>query len=141
MKLDFDRNSTEQGYAYLWLRLAKPYAGDTYGFHSPLLDGTEVAVVFDGGDPDRPYIAYALHDSEHPDHVTSENHTRNVRRTRTISCGWRTSAGRAYQARDGIWQNAAEHGALVNGQREKRGAGFELRTDEYGAVRAAKGCS
>ncbi|MFK5012106.1 phage baseplate assembly protein V, partial [Klebsiella pneumoniae] len=70
VKLDFDRNSAEQGYAYLWLRLAKPYAGDTYGFHSPLIDGTEVAVVFDGGDPDRPYIAYALHDSEHPDHVT-----------------------------------------------------------------------
>ncbi|HBX8080980.1 TPA: type VI secretion system tip protein VgrG, partial [Klebsiella pneumoniae] len=34
VKLDFDRDSTEQGYAYLWLRLAKPYAGDTYGFHS-----------------------------------------------------------------------------------------------------------
>ncbi|EPC3806548.1 type VI secretion system Vgr family protein [Enterobacter ludwigii] len=34
VKLDFDRNSPEQGYAYLWLRLAKPYAGDTYGFHS-----------------------------------------------------------------------------------------------------------
>lgn len=81
VKLDFDRNSSEQGYAYLWLRLAKPYAGDTYGFHSPLLDGTEVAVVFDGGDLDRPYIAYALHDSEHPDHVTSDNHTRNVWRT------------------------------------------------------------
>ncbi|MCZ6319092.1 type VI secretion system tip protein VgrG, partial [Escherichia coli] len=81
VKLDFDRNSTERGYAYLWLRLAKPYAGDTYGFHSPLIDGTEVAIVFDGGDPDRPYIAYALHDSEHPDHVTSDNHTRNVWRT------------------------------------------------------------
>ena len=51
VKLDFDRNSAEQGYAYLWLRLAKPYAGDKYGFHSPLLDGTEVAVVFDGGEP------------------------------------------------------------------------------------------
>ncbi|EBV9190160.1 type VI secretion system tip protein VgrG, partial [Salmonella enterica subsp. arizonae serovar 18:z4,z23:-] len=37
VKLDFDRNSPEQGYAYLWLRLAKPYAGDTYGFHSPLI--------------------------------------------------------------------------------------------------------
>ncbi|HHY1665099.1 TPA: type VI secretion system Vgr family protein, partial [Escherichia coli] len=29
VKLDFDRNSTERGYAYLWLRLAKPCAGDT----------------------------------------------------------------------------------------------------------------
>ncbi len=141
VKLDFDRNSTEQGYAYLWLRLAKPYAGDTYGFHSPLIDGTEVAVVFDGGDPDRPYIAYALHDSEHPDHVTSENHTRNV---------WRTPANNKLRMEDKRGEEhiklATEYGKtqlnmghLVNGQREKRGAGFELRTDEYGAVRAAKG--
>ena len=141
VKLDFDRNSTEQGYAYLWLRLAKPYAGDTYGFHSPLLDGTEVAVVFDSGDPDRPYIAYALHDSEHPDHVTSENHTRNV---------WRTPANNKLRMEDKRGEEhiklATEYGKtqlnmghLVNGQREKRGAGFELRTDEYGAVRAAKG--
>lgn len=141
VKLDFDRNSAEQGYAYLWLRLAKPYAGDTYGFHSPLLDGTEVAVVFDGGDPDRPYIAYALHDSEHPDHVTSDNHTRNV---------WRTPANNKLRMEDKRQEEhiklATEYGKtqlnmghLVNGQREKRGAGFELRTDEFGAVRAAKG--
>ncbi|EPH3087000.1 type VI secretion system Vgr family protein [Klebsiella pneumoniae] len=141
VKLDFDRNSAEQGYAYLWLRLAKPYAGDTYGFHSPLIDGTEVAVVFDGGDPDRPYIAYALHDSEHPDHVTSDNHTRNV---------WRTPANNKLRMEDKRQEEhiklATEYGKtqlnmghLVNSQREKRGAGFELRTDEYGAVRAAKG--
>ncbi|MEG5755948.1 MULTISPECIES: type VI secretion system tip protein VgrG [Enterobacter cloacae complex] len=141
VKLDFDRNSAEQGYAYLWLRLAKPYAGDKYGFHSPLLDGTEVAVVFDGGDPDRPYIAYALHDSEHPDHVTSDNHTRNV---------WRTPANNKLRMEDKRQEEhiklATEYGKtqlnmghLVTGQREKRGAGFELRTDEHGAVRAAKG--
>ncbi|EOB0291978.1 type VI secretion system Vgr family protein [Escherichia coli] len=141
VKLDFDRNSTEQGYAYLWLRLAKPYAGDTYGFHSPLIDGTEVAIVFDGGDPDRPYIAYALHDSEHPDHVTSDNHTRNV---------WRTPANNKLRMEDKRQEEhiklATEYGKtqlnmghLVNSRREKRGAGFELRTDEHGAVRAAKG--
>ncbi|EFJ6421109.1 type VI secretion system tip protein VgrG [Escherichia coli] len=141
VKLDFDRNSTEQGYAYLWLRLAKPCAGDTYGFHSPLIDGTEVAIVFDGGDPDRPYIAYALHDSEHPDHVTSDNHTRNV---------WRTPANNKLRMEDKRQEEhiklATEYGKtqlnmghLVNSRREKRGAGFELRTDEHGAVRAAKG--
>lgn len=141
VKLDFDRSSSEQGYACVWLRLAKPYAGDTYGFHSPLIDGTEVAVVFDGGDPDRPYIAYALHDSEHPDPVTSDNHTRNV---------WRTPANNKLRMEDKRQEEhiklATEYGKtqlnmghLVNSQREKRGAGFELRTDEHGAVRAAKG--
>lgn len=141
VRLDFDRTGTEQGYGYLWLRLAKPYAGDTYGWHAPLLDGTEVSVAFDAGDPDRPYIAHAQHDSEHPDHVTRDNHTRNV---------LRTPANNKLRMED---KRQEEHikltteygksqlnlGHLVNAQREQRGTGFELRTDEWGAVRAAKG--
>ncbi|MCT4702656.1 type VI secretion system tip protein VgrG [Enterobacteriaceae bacterium H20N1] len=141
IRLDFDRSSTEQGYAYLWLRMAKPYAGDTYGFHSPLLDGTEVSVMFDGGDPDRPYIAHAQHDSEHPDHVTNDNHTRNV---------WRTAGDNKFRLED---KRQEEHfklatpfgktqlngGHVVDARREPRGTGFELRTDEYGAVRAGRG--
>lgn len=141
VKLDFDRNSTEQGYAYLWLRMAKPYAGDTYGFHAPLLDGTEVSVVFDSGDPDRPYIAYTQHDSEHPDHVTNDNRTRNI---------WRTPANNKLRMEDlrqqehiklstEFGKSQLNMGHLVNAQREQRGSGFELRTDEFGAVRAAKG--
>ncbi|ECG8635778.1 type VI secretion system tip protein VgrG, partial [Salmonella enterica subsp. arizonae] len=81
VKLDFDREGTESGYGYLWLRMAKPYAGETLGWHTPLIDGTEVAIAYSNGDIDLPYIAYALHDSEHPDHVTRDNHTRNVLRT------------------------------------------------------------
>lgn len=141
VKLDFDRDDTEHGYGYLWLRMAKPYAGDTYGWHAPLLDGTEVSVMFDGGDPDRPYIAYAQHDSDHPSHVTRDNHTRNI---------WRTPANNKLRMEDKRQEEhiklATEYGKtqlnmghLVNGQREQRGAGFELRTDEHGAVRAAKG--
>ncbi|EMN1410665.1 type VI secretion system tip protein VgrG [Enterobacter cloacae] len=141
VRLDFDRNSTEQGYAYLWLRMAKPYAGDTFGFHSPLLDGTEVSVMFDGGDPDRPYIAHAQHDSEHPDHVTRDNHTRNI---------WRTAGDNKLRLED---KRQEEHfklatpfgktqlngGHVVDSEREPRGTGFELRTDEYGALRAGRG--
>lgn len=141
VRLDFDRSGTGQGYAFLWLRMAKPYAGDTYGWHAPLLDGTEVAVAFDGGDPDRPYIAHARHDSAHPDHVTSDNHTRNI---------WRTPAHNELRMED-LRQKEHIHltteygktqlgmGHLVDDQNTQRGAGFELRTDEYGAVRAAKG--
>jgi type VI secretion system secreted protein VgrG len=46
--------------------MAKPYAGETLGWHTPLIDGTEVAIAYSNGDIDLPYIAYALHDSEHP---------------------------------------------------------------------------
>ncbi|MFT2108094.1 type VI secretion system Vgr family protein [Enterobacter nematophilus] len=141
VRLDFDRSEAEQGYAYLWLRMAKPYAGDTYGFHSPLLDGTEVSVMFDSGDPDRPYIAHAQHDSEHPDLVTRDNHTRNI---------WRTAGDNKFRLED---KRQEEHfklatpygktqlngGHVVDARREPRGTGFELRTDEYGAVRAGRG--
>ncbi|NUW62563.1 type VI secretion system tip protein VgrG [Cronobacter sakazakii] len=141
VKLDVDRAGREQGYAYLWLRLAKPYAGDNYGWHAPLLDGTEVSVAFDSGDPDRPYIAHAQHDSAHPDHVTRDNNTRNV---------LRTPANNKLRMEDQRQQEhiklATEYGKtqlnlghLVDAQRQARGTGFELRTDEYGAVRAAKG--
>lgn len=141
VRLDFDRNDTERGYAFLWLRMAKPYAGDAYGWHAPLLDGTEVAVAFDGGDPDRPYIAHARHDSEHPDPVTRENHTRNL---------WRTPAHNELRMEDLRQKEhihlSTEYGAsrlgmghLVDERNAQRGAGFELRTDGHGAVRAAKG--
>ncbi|MFV3332393.1 type VI secretion system Vgr family protein [Pseudomonas sp. NY15437] len=78
----FDRDEWKPGQESCWLRLARPYAGDTFGLHLPLIQGTEVRVAFAGnGDPDQPYIAHAIHDSQHPDHVTLRNYKRNVLRT------------------------------------------------------------
>lgn len=142
VKFDADQDSKQQGYESMLLRLAKPYGGDTYGIHFPLIQGTEVAVAFHEGDPDRPYIAHALHDSRHPDHVTEANHTRNV---------IRTPANNKLRMED---KRGEEHiklsteyggktqlnlGHNVDAQRAMRGEGFELRTDQWGAIRAGKG--
>lgn len=141
VRLDFDRDDAEQGFAYLWLRMAKPYAGETYGWHTPLTDGTEVAIAYSSGDIDLPYISHALHDSEHPDPVTRDNHTRNV---------LRTPSNNKLRMED---QRGEEHiklateygktqlntGHLVDAQEKPRGKGFELRTDEQGVIRVAKG--
>ena len=141
VRLDFDRSDSEQGYGYLWLRMAKPYSGETYGWHTPLTDGTEVAIAYSNGDIDLPYIAYALHDSEHPDLVTRDNHTRNI---------LRTPANNKLRMED---QRGEEHiklateygrtqlnsGNLVDNQGQRRGQGTELRTDEWGTLRAGKG--
>ncbi|MTC71298.1 type VI secretion system Vgr family protein [Providencia sp. wls1914] len=142
VKFDADRDDKTKGYESMPVRLAKPYAGDTYGMHFPLIQGTEVAIAFHEGDPDRPYIAHALHDSRHPDHVTDKNNTRNV---------IRTPANNKLRMEDKRGQEhiklSTEYGGktqlnlghLVNAEREQRGDGFELRTDRWGAIRAGKG--
>ncbi|HBL4690706.1 type VI secretion system tip protein VgrG [Citrobacter sedlakii] len=141
VKLDFDREGTEPGYGYLWLRMAKPYAGETLGWHTPLTDGTEVVIAYSNGDIDLPYIAYALHDSEHPDLVDRDNHTRNI---------LRTPANNKLRMEDKRGEEhiklATEYGKtqlntghLVDSQGQRRGQGTELRTDEWGAIRAGKG--
>ncbi|SUX95912.1 type VI secretion system Vgr family protein [Citrobacter youngae] len=142
VKFDADQDSKQQGYESMLLRLARPYGGDTYGIHFPLIQGTEVAVAFHEGDPDRPYIAHALHDSRHPDHVTEANHTRNV---------IRTPANNKLRMED---KRGEEHvklsteyggktqlnlGHNVDAQRALRGEGAELRTDDWVAVRGGKG--
>ncbi len=141
VRLDFDREGTEPGYGYLWLRMAKPYAGETYGWHTALTDGTEVAIAYSNGDIDLPYISHALHDSEHPDPVTRDNHTRNV---------LRTPANNKLRMEDKRGEEhiklATEYGKtqlntghLVDAQGKTRGQGTELRTDEWGTLRAGKG--
>ncbi|MGS8431562.1 type VI secretion system tip protein VgrG [Escherichia coli] len=37
VNLDFDRDTWKPGYESLWVRQSRPYAGDTYGLHLPLL--------------------------------------------------------------------------------------------------------
>ncbi|ENH4879808.1 type VI secretion system tip protein VgrG [Salmonella enterica] len=141
VRLDFDREGTARGYGYLWLRMAKPYAGDTLGWHTPLTDGTEVAVAYSNGDIDLPYIAYALHDSEHPDHVNRDNHTRNVLRTpanNKLRMEDRRGEEHIKLATE-YGKTQLNSGHLVDAQGQRRGKGTELRTDEWGSLRAGKG--
>ncbi|QBX82650.1 type VI secretion system Vgr family protein [Citrobacter tructae] len=141
VKLDFSREDAEPGFNYLWVRQAKPYAGEEYGWHMPLIDGTEVGIAYDGGDIDRPYIAHAFHDSEHVDIVTRDNRSQNI---------LRTAAGNELRMED---KRGEEHialttpygatqlnqGHITDEQGKPRGSGFELRTDEHGVIRVAKG--
>lgn len=142
VKFDADRDDKNPGQESMPVRLAKPYSGDAYGFHFPLIQGTEVAIAFEEGDPDRPYIAHALHDSRHVDHVTDKNGTRNV---------IRTAANNKLRMED---KRGEEHiklsteyggktqlnlGHNVNASRELRGEGAELRTDDWISIRGGKG--
>ncbi|WP_276868122.1 type VI secretion system Vgr family protein [Enterobacter oligotrophicus] len=141
VKLDFDREGTEPGYGYLWLRMAKPYAGETLGWHTPLTDGTEVAIAYSNGDIDLPYIAYALHDSEHPDLVNRDNHTRNILRTPANSkLRMEDKRGEEHiKLATEYGKTQLNIGHLVDSKGQRRGQGAELRTDEHGVIRAGKG--
>jgi type VI secretion system secreted protein VgrG len=139
--LPFDLDQWSPGGTSRPVRFAKPYSGDDYGHHFPLIDGAEVAIVFTAGDPDRPVIIGAMHDSLHPDLVNNLNNTRNI---------VRTAAQNELRMED---KEGVEHihlttpfqtselnlGHMVDAGRKERGQGAELRTDGHVAVRGAKG--
>ncbi|WP_042303929.1 type VI secretion system Vgr family protein [Paraburkholderia kururiensis] len=141
IKLPFDLDEWSPGGTSRPVRFAKPYSGDNYGHHFPLIDGAEVAIIFTDGHPDRPVIIGAMHDSLHPDLVNNLNHTRNL---------IVTAAGNTQRMED---KEGVEHihlmtpfqdselnlGHMVDGDRKERGQGAELRTDGPAAVRGAKG--
>ncbi|MGP9315889.1 type VI secretion system tip protein VgrG [Yersinia pseudotuberculosis] len=142
VNLMFDRDSWEPGYESLWVRQARPYAGDSYGLHLPLLAGTEVAIAFEDGNPDRPYIAYVLHDSAHGDHVTISNYKRNVLRTPSNNkLRLEDERGKEHIKLSTEYGGKSQLnlGHLVDNEKQPRGEGFELRTDSFGVLRAEKG--
>jgi len=142
VKFMLDRDDWPAGRASMWLRLARPYAGDTYGLHLPLLAGTEVGVIFEQGDPDRPIISHAIHDSLHPDHVTIQNYKRNVLRTpanNKIRLDDTRGQEHIKVSTEYSGKSQLNLGHLVDAQRGQRGEGFEVRTDDWGAIRAGKG--
>ncbi|WP_161205171.1 type VI secretion system Vgr family protein [Klebsiella pneumoniae] len=137
-----DRARWETGFESLWVRQSRPYAGDTYGLHLPLLAGTEVAIGFEDGNPDRPYIAGVLHDSAHGDHVTIRNDKRNVLRTpanNKIRLDDERGKEHIKVSTEYGGKSQLNLGHLVDSDRQPRGEGFELRTDSWGAIRAQKG--
>ncbi|WP_162801004.1 DUF2345 domain-containing protein, partial [Trinickia caryophylli] len=137
IKLPFDLDEWSPGGTSRPVRFAKPYSGDNYGHHFPMIDGAEVAIVFTDGHPDRPVIIGAMHDSLHPDLVNNLNHTRNI---------VRTAAQNELRMED---KEGIEHihlttphqtselnlGHMVDGDRKERGRGAELRSDGPVAVR------
>ena len=142
VKFDADRDGKSQGQESMPVRLAKPYGGDVYGFHFPLIQGTEVAIAFHEGDPDRPYIAHAMHDSRHVDHVTEKNHTRNVIRTPTNNkLRMEDERGKEHIKLSTEYGGKPQLnlGHNVDTSRSLRGEGAELRTDKWVAIRGGSG--
>ena len=142
VKFDADRDEKRQGMESMPVRFAKPYGGEKYGFHFPLIQGTEVAIAFHEGDPDRPYIAHAMHDSRHVDHVTEANSTRNVIRTAGVNkLRMEDKRGEEHVKLSTEYGGKTQLnlGHNVDASRVLRGEGAELRTNDWVSVRGGKG--
>ncbi|MDC3962176.1 type VI secretion system Vgr family protein [Polyangium jinanense] len=77
----FDEGDAIDGSRSTWVRMLQPHGGTVEGHHFPLRKGTEVHLVFLGGDPDRPVIVGAAHNAETPSVVTQGNYTKNLIRS------------------------------------------------------------
>lgn len=81
VRLMHDESGADDGKASTRVRMSQPHGGDDEGWHLPLRKGTEVALSFMGGDPDRPLIVGVLPNAHTVSPVTSANHTTNVLQT------------------------------------------------------------
>jgi type VI secretion system secreted protein VgrG len=145
VRLDLDFDEWNPGGESVPLRLAKPFAGALQtGFHFPVLDGTEAVIMARDGDPNKLFISQFHHTSLQTDLITNQDRwmSRHVIRTQSDN---------KFEIED--WEGeehvklSTQHsgksqlilGHIVNGKREHRGSGFDLRTDARGAVRAGGG--
>ncbi|WP_175019544.1 type VI secretion system Vgr family protein [Burkholderia contaminans] len=141
IKLPFDLDEWSPGGTSRPVRFAKPYSGDNYGHHFPLIDGAEVAIVHTDGDPNRPVIIGAMHDSVHPDLVNNLNHTRNLIRTAAQNeLRMEDKEGNEHVHLITPFQASQLNlGFMVDTDRKARGKGAELATYGHAAIRAADG--
>ncbi|WP_096725117.1 type VI secretion system Vgr family protein [Paraburkholderia acidicola] len=145
VRFDCDFDEWNPGGESVPLRLAKPFAGKLQtGFHFPALDGDEAVLAFRDGDPDKPYISQFHHHSQAVDLITNQDRwlSRNVIRTQSNN----KLRMEDWEGQESI-KLSTEHsgksqlnlGYLVDGKKEQRGEGFELRTSGHGALRAGRG--
>lgn len=145
VRLDCDYGEWPAGGESIPLRLAKPFAGGLQtGFHFPVVEGTEAIIGFRDADANKPFILGFHHNSQQVDLITSQDRwlSRNVVRTQSDN----KVEFEDWEGQEHV-KFSTEHsgktqlilGHIVDGQRQKRGEGFELRTDAWGALRAGGG--
>ncbi|WP_244850022.1 type VI secretion system Vgr family protein [Caballeronia sp. SL2Y3] len=146
----WQRNDPPDERSSCWVRVAQNWAGATWGHMAIPRIGQEVIVAFLDGDPDQPIIiGRTYHAANLPPYELPRHNTISTIRSKEHK-GSRASELRIDDTQQQI--SAAlmsDHGAsalhlgyLTHPRPQggaPRGEGFELRTDEHGALRAGKG--
>ncbi|WP_347557782.1 type VI secretion system Vgr family protein [Robbsia sp. KACC 23696] len=145
----WDRINNQDETGSCWVRIAQSHAGTGYGHVQQPRAGEEVLIDYIGGDIDRPVIIARLYNGS----ATPQWHTNG------LLSGYRSKeyGGTGYnqlvmddatgQNRTQLYsssENSHLHlGYLVEHEGNARGAylgsGFDLKSDAYGAIRAAQG--
>jgi type VI secretion system secreted protein VgrG len=145
VRFDADFATWPNGGESVPLRLAKPFAGKGQtGMHFPALDDAEAVISCRDGDPDKPEITAFHHHSQARDLITNQDRwlSRNVIRTqRDNKLEFEDWSGEEHAklSTEHSAKSQLNLGHIVDGKRQKRGEGYELRTSGYGVNRAGKG--
>ena len=150
IQFPWDREGKHNGFSSCWVRVSQNWAGAQWGHMAIPRIGQEVIVDYLDGDCDQPIITGRTYRASHmppyrlPDHKTLNtlkskehkgsraNELRIDDTTQQISAALMSDHGSSALHLGYLTHPRPEGGA-------PRGEGFELRTDERGALRAARG--
>ena len=152
VQFPWDRYNGSDEHSSCWIRVAQNWAGAGWGHMALPRVGQEVIVDFLDGDQDQPIVIGRTYDATHP---TPYKLPALKAQETTKSKEHKGSGFNELLMDDTTGEIKAQlhstHGATQltlgylthprrsDGSGEHRGDGFELRTDEWGAIRAGKG--
>lgn len=152
VQFHWDRIGEDNEHSSCWVRVSTAWAGSTFGMAALPRIGQEVIVDFLNGDPDCPVVTGRVHNADEMPawQLPDQKHLSGIR-SRELGGGRSNhlalddSSGKVQAQLNSDHQSSSlslGHIARiedVEGRKDDRGQGFELRTDGHGAVRAANG--
>ena len=152
VRFHWDRTGPNDERSSCWVRVSSGLAGEGFGAIQLPRIGQEVLVEFMEGDPDRPIITGRVYNAAHmpPWHLPEQKHLSGLQ-SKEFHGGQRNQLVLDDTQGQVQAQLSSDHGlSQLNlgyitrlrhdkGREDFRGKGFELRTDEWGAIRSGKG--
>ncbi len=152
VQFHWDRLGQRDENTTCWVRVADSWAGPNFGFIQIPRIGQEVMVEFMEGDPDRPVITGRVYNQvQMPPWQLPEQKTLSGIQSREFKGGQRNQLLLDDTQGQVQAQLSSDHGLSqlnlgyitriknLDGRKDFRGEGFELRTDHWGVLRAGKG--
>jgi type VI secretion system secreted protein VgrG len=152
VQFHWDRLGQHDENATCWVRVADAWAGENFGFIQLPRIGQEVMVEFMEGDPDRPVITGRVYNElkmppwQLPEQKTlsgiQSREFKGDKRNQLVLDDTQNQVQAQLSSDHNLSQLNLGYITRVNhheGRTDFRGEGFELRTDGWGVMRAAKG--